>query len=248
MVKRKRDAYFSFQKGDAEMNDTWVKLFRKIENKGWLKRDHNAFIVFSWLLIKVDRFSGKYSLGRNYCKEVGMKPSTFWMTLQRLVRCGAIDMVSNNKYSEVQIVKWGYYQNPQDRNNNPYNNKITTKQQPDDTKQEIRNKELRIKRESPLTYLLNIPLEDIQEFTTKFQCTDRQIKHKAEQLYDYCQSKGKEYQDYKAFLRKAISQDFGERVKIPVFKPDLPELSEEQRLKNIAMIQEMKKKIFKTIN
>lgn len=127
------------------MDKTWVKLYRKILDKGWLrnKRDHNKFLVFCWLLMFVDYKTGKCTLGRYFCKEVGFNPSTFYSTLTQLQSRGAINIKSNNKFSEVQIVKWEHYQGLKVEDNNKNNNKITTNQQQNNTNQEYKNKELR---------------------------------------------------------------------------------------------------------
>ena len=62
-----------------------------------------------------------------------------------------------------------------------------------------------------LKYLLNIPLDDIKEFSDKFNCYEKLIKSKADDLYNYCKAHGKYYKNYKALLRNAIKKDFGER-------------------------------------
>lgn len=67
------------------------------------------------------------------------------------------------------------------------------------------------KRESSLNFLKEISKEDIEEFTLKFKCEIANVKTKANALYDYCQSKGKVYKNYKAFLSNALRKDFGER-------------------------------------
>ena len=126
------------------MNEGWVKLYRKVLDKKWLRYDHNLYIVFMWLLMVVDRRTGKYTLGRFYCKEIGMKPSTFRNALQRLKDCGILDIKSNNKYSEVQIVKWSLHQSTEDKMDTSEDNKRTTRGQQEDTKQEerIENREI----------------------------------------------------------------------------------------------------------
>lgn len=61
---------------------------------------------------------------------------------------------------------------------------------------------------SSLSYLKNIPLEDLVEFTTSFNCNQTQVKDKALGLYDYCEAKGRRYKNYKAFLRNALRRDY----------------------------------------
>lgn len=66
-----------------------------------------------------------------------------------------------------------------------------------------------------ITYLKKIPDEDLKEFTKRFVATEKQIKSKAEELMLYCQSKGKIYRNYKAFLLKALKRDYKERDDTP---------------------------------
>ncbi len=62
-----------------------------------------------------------------------------------------------------------------------------------------------------LTYLSNIPAEDLKELTTRFNATDKEIKSKGEDLKLYCERKGRIYKNYKSFLLNAIKKDFKER-------------------------------------
>lgn len=145
------------------MNEGWVKLYRKVLDKKWLRYDHNLYIVFMWLLMVVDRRTGKYTLGRFYCKEIGMKPSTFRNALQRLKDCGILDIKSNNKYSEVQIVKWSLYQSTEDKVDTSEDNKRTTRGQQEDTKQEVRIENREIIHKNVLVKTQNFGNPDINE-------------------------------------------------------------------------------------
>ena len=148
---------------EAIVNNGWVKLYRRVLDKKWFKYDHNLFIVFMWLLMVVDRHTGKYTLGRFYCKEVGMKPSTFRNALQRLKDCGILDIKSNNKYSEVQIVKWSLYQSPEEQLDRSQDNKRTTRGQQEDTKQEERIENREIIHKNVLVKTRNFGNLDINE-------------------------------------------------------------------------------------
>ncbi|HEX9059142.1 MAG TPA: hypothetical protein VF941_03090 [Clostridia bacterium] len=57
-------------------------------------------------------------------------------------------------------------------------------------------------------YLKNIPLEDIIHFRNISTASERQIRDKGEQLFDYCLSRGKKYKNYKAFLANALRKDY----------------------------------------
>ncbi len=76
-------------------------------------------------------------------------------------------------------------------------------------------KDTHIKRESrenSLAFLEDLPEEQIIEITTKYKCTDVQLRDKADTLRNYCLSHGKRYKDYRAFLLNAVKKDFGPRV------------------------------------
>ena len=62
----------------------WIKLYRKILDNGIL-RDPTAWQIFSWLLLKVDRETGKKNIGRFWAsEELGIKSTTFYKALKRL--------------------------------------------------------------------------------------------------------------------------------------------------------------------
>src|SRR3990167_2897240 len=62
-----------------------------------------------------------------------------------------------------------------------------------------------------IKYLKKIPKEDIKKWISRFICTEKEIKSKAEDLILYCESKGKRYSNYKSFLLNALKKDFKER-------------------------------------
>lgn len=66
---------------------------------------------------------------------------------------------------------------------------------------------------SSIDYLKQIPEADIKEFTERFDASAGAIKSKAEDLLNYCKSKGKTYKDYRAFLLNALKKDFRPRPK-----------------------------------
>lgn len=63
------------------------------------------------------------------------------------------------------------------------------------------------------TYLLNIPSNDIEEFKSTFNLTLEEIKKKGTELYDYCESKDKDYKNHKALLRTALRKLADEKPK-----------------------------------
>ena len=65
-----------------------------------------------------------------------------------------------------------------------------------------------------LSYLSKIPKEDMDEFTKRFKVGEEVINDKAEDLRLYCESKGRVYKNYRAFLLGALRRD----IKAPATK------------------------------
>lgn len=84
--------------------------------------------------------------------------------------------------------------------------------------EEIRTEEIRTdkkrvdKPQNHFSYLENIPEEDLNEFTFRFDASKHQVKSKGEDLANYCRANGKtqKYKDFKAFLVNALKKDFKE--------------------------------------
>lgn len=130
--------------GITLMNETWVKLYRKTNDKRFMK-DHLAFILFSWLLINVNKETGSKKIGRFViCEELGINTNTYYKVLRRLKeKWGVIDVKSTNEYTEVWIVNWAKYQHKESAQDNT---KTISRQSGDNqetTIQEYKNKEIR---------------------------------------------------------------------------------------------------------
>jgi len=93
-------------------------------------------------------------------------------------------------------------------------------------------------------YLLDDSL--LKELTINFPLIEqRAIKKKLLDLHDYCLSKGKTYKDYAAFARGAIRRDQDNMPKrvTATAPPELEEISDEQRSRNLNKLAEMKSKL-----
>lgn len=95
----------------------------------------------------------------------------------------------------------------------------------DKNRSRIDNKE---REETHISYLQKIPKTDLEEFIKLFNCSEKQVIGKGNDLFYYCKAKGKIYKDYKAFLRNALRKDFGDRAVVVKAEP-IPELSPEQK-------------------
>ena len=60
-----------------------------------------------------------------------------------------------------------------------------------------------------ISYLRDVPKEDIKEFSERFNTTEKVIRSKAEDLLLYCERKAKSYHNYRSFLLNALKRDLG---------------------------------------
>lgn len=95
---------------------------------------------------------------------------------------------------------------------------VTSQSDKSVTLEETREEEKRIdkreireeKKDSSINFLRNLGEEAIQEFTERFDASEKQIRSKADDLANYCEAKGKKYKNYKSFLVNALKKDFKE--------------------------------------
>ncbi len=91
-----------------------------------------------------------------------------------------------------------------------------------------------------ISYLKEIPMEDVKEFVERFEINEKGVRSKAEDLLLYCERKGKVYKNYKAFLLNAIKKDCRERV---ILKPQNIEktiVTEEDKKSTRASLDKIK--------
>ena len=103
-------------------------------------RDPNALFLFIWILVSVDRLTGKWKIGRFLLSEItGMNPNTIKGVLRRLqFRHHIITNHPTNKYTEISVSKWYKYQ--QTIKMTP--SKTPSGHQQDTTYQELENKRI----------------------------------------------------------------------------------------------------------
>lgn len=123
------------------------------------------------------------------------------------------------------------FQNSRKRTNSYTNNSYTNNS---------KREEKREKAEASLSFLQKLPEIDISEFTQKYQVTETQLISKADDLLNYCESKGKRYANYKAFLRNAVKKDFGLRKQQLVREVVEEEYTPEQRMSASRKMDELR--------
>lgn len=121
------------------MDNTWVKLYRKLEDNDVMK-DPTALQVFVWLLLKVNKKTGEYTTGRYVgSDQLGINPSTFRDALYRLEKKYKIaTLTSDNKKTTVSLLNWAKYNSFGKPTTQGDDIKTTTRRHQNDTKQDIK--------------------------------------------------------------------------------------------------------------
>lgn len=209
------------------MNNGWIKLHRKINDKG-LMRDHLAYIIFSWLLINVNR-DGSRRIGRyTVCDELGINPNTYYKVIKRLEKKWNVIRIESTKlYSTVWIVNWAKYQHEENTHDNQETNSVQSADNEKTTKQEYKN--TRIKNRE---YLTNFPLEDFFDI----EASEKQIRLEAEKALNWLLANNKTKSNYKAFLRNWVLKVYKKKTTV------IEEPKYEIDAAGIARIKEMKSK------
>jgi DNA-binding PadR family transcriptional regulator len=93
------------------MEQGWVKLYRKIEGNDLLWMDNNAYIVFTKLMLLVDRNGGWYRRAtRSLAEDMYLSHSTMYRTLKKLETENLIRMEDKRHYTKFWIINWSTYQ------------------------------------------------------------------------------------------------------------------------------------------
>lgn len=186
-------------------NRGWIKLYKKIVDHD-IFHDSNALKILLWLFAKVDTKTGQKKIARSWvAQELRMKPTTFYDALKRLeTRYKMTTTSPTANFTIISLINWEKYQSTDRlpvaspllaRHTNRYKNKEYIKKES-------------IEKENSMGYLTNIPTTDIQAFTEKFEIQPHEVQKKGEELLNYCEMHGKQYKNYKAFLRNVIQRDF----------------------------------------
>lgn len=112
----------------VEMNESYVKLYRRLLDNPVLAMDNNAFILFTKLLLKVNYKDGSVTLGRSQLATLcNLKQSTTYITAKRLQSNNMITAESCSKYTKFTVVNWAKYQSPSETGQQQDNSNITSK-------------------------------------------------------------------------------------------------------------------------
>ena len=196
---------------------SWIKLYRKIIDHD-VFQDARAFQLFIWLLISVDRNTGKIKTGRFWLSEIlKVNPNTLKDVTKRLdKKYKIITTHSTNRYTEISLLNWSKYQSRVVPTPQEITNETPTEHQQNTTNQEVKNK--RIKNLSPIiplnkySHLEDIHDDDLQDISTNYNVPMYLVKLQHEQLTNYCESSGKKYKNYKSALRNFVLRAASEQM------------------------------------
>ncbi len=125
------------------------------------EREHLVGLQF------VEIKEGQFVFGRKKAaQELNMKESTVWKYIKLLESNGTISINSNNKFSVINVVKWGDYQHKEGEKEQQNNNRITTKEQQNNTNKNVKN----VKNEKEY-----IPYGEIVDYLNKK--ADKKFRH-----------------------------------------------------------------------
>lgn len=122
--------------------ETWIKLYRKASDHE-LIQDHLAWVLFTWLLLRVDRKTGSIKIGRyDLARFIKAKPITLYRALTRLERKHkVVTRRVTPKYTEISVLKWYKYQSNETASNTSGNISVTPDEHRGNTYTRIENKE-----------------------------------------------------------------------------------------------------------
>lgn len=193
-------------------NNSWVKLYRKLEEWRWLD-EPNTFCLFIHLLLMANHKDTKWRgqeikkgqllTGRKQLSErTGLSERTIRTCLTRLKSTSEITIKSTNKFSIISICNWDNYQSKTTSRITSYppNKRPANDQQPT-TSKNVKNVKKVKNREHSLAYLSSMGKEEAEILSASFPLTGSEILNEASAAADWVTANGKRYQDYKAFFR-----------------------------------------------
>lgn len=135
------------------MNNGYVKLYRKIKEKGWYKNSKYVHLWVHLLLLsshKVHEFmwnnqiiiikEGQILTGRKQLSdETGLAQSTIEKILKLFEKEHQIEQLKTTKFRLITIINWKEYQHKEQQKEQQSDNRVTTKEQQSDTYKNDKN-------------------------------------------------------------------------------------------------------------
>lgn len=99
-------------------------------------KEHDQFIG----LQKITLQPGQFIFGRKKAAfELGISESTVWRLINALKTNNSLNIKTNNKFSLITVVNWGFYQGDEQQTDSKMDNRWTTDGQQMDTNKNVKN-------------------------------------------------------------------------------------------------------------
>lgn len=161
------------------MQNGWIKLHRKIKDKGWYK--HSDYVhVWVHILLEANHKGKEFFWGGETVKlkpgqlvtgrkSISAATGVSESKVQRILKCfeseQQIEQQTNNRFRLITVLKWTDYQIDEQQNEQQMNNQRTTGEQLVNTNKNVKN----VKNEKKL--LAATSAADIKKVFEKFQMT-----------------------------------------------------------------------------
>lgn len=200
------------------MDKSWVKLYRKARDNE-IMCDPIAWLLFSYVLLSVNRETGVLKTGRIYLSSVlKINQSTIYKALLRLEKkYHLVTTVRTTTHTEISVSKWAMYQSRDGLGNN----EVTTKEQPSNTIQEVRSKNKEYKDINSRELMLT--KNQLEKLQKEFPYLNVQLKY--QKFKEWQRASGKTFRNVLARFRMWLIEDVDRQQKTnnaivndPIFK------------------------------
>lgn len=218
-------------------------------------RDATALQLFIWIMTNVDRYTGEVTFGRYIVgKELRTNPNTLYSALKRLVsKYKVVTISSTTEYTTIRLIHWAKYQSGEEAVNTSDTSPSTTTHQPVNTIQEVENRELRIIHDDDhiekIPNRLILTKGQLIAYAKEFpDLSTKEIDEQRTKCNAYMNMSSENYTNPGLFFKSWLKNHIIEKkeLKRKEYKPvetPTPNISEEQRMKNMEKIAEIKRKL-----
>lgn len=193
-----------------------------------IKAMGSAVWEYMWCLdkmTKIDEDGTGYVLGgkpvklEELNKDLGKDQTNISTNLHKLQEAGYIDLKRTGYGNIITVCK--AKKNSLRKGENAKSEKVITPDLNDENAKSIIDPSVDITvrqgRGTPptfksITYLKELPLEDLVQFSETYQASQKQVREKAEAVVLYCESAGKRYSNYRSTLQGWLLRDYGKRT------------------------------------
>jgi hypothetical protein len=200
------------------LGNGWIRLYRELLDKQVFQNE-KLLKTLIWCLLKARRFpenvkigqqtislqAGQFYTGRfNAAEELQMKPSTAWKNILLLKKNQSIDIKSNNKFSVITVVNWALYQSEEIKSDTKRDNKITTKEQQNNTnKKDKKDKKVESVLKDLYGDFVLLTKDQYKKLVERFGLQD--TLDRIERLNNYGHQKPKNFAEYKSHYHTILN-------------------------------------------